>query len=122
MAKLLELNKIVDERGDLTVIEEELGFDIKRVFYIYNVNTNSVRGGHSHKKNKQALIAVSGSCEVIIRKKDSIKVYLLDAPSKCLVLNPEDWHTMEKFKNNCVLLSLASEKYDENDYVYEVLS
>lgn len=77
------------------------------------------RGDHRHKKAIQALIAVSGSCNVIIEKNEVKKIYLLDSPDKCLIVNPEDWHTMDNFSSDGVLLVLASEYYDADDYIRE---
>ncbi len=117
MAKLINLNKIIDDRGSLTVIEKVLPFDIKRVYYMYNVNQE--RGDHRHKKNIQALICVNGRCKV--NSKDGIKSedFLLDSPTKCLIVYPKDWHTMYEFSENAVLLVLASEYYDKEDYIRE---
>lgn len=112
MAKLIELKTISDDRGDLTVIEKILPFDIKRVYYIYNTNGKS-RGNHKHKKNIQALVCISGSCKI----KCYDEIFLLDSPKKCLILNPEDYHEMYDFSNQSILLVLSSEHYDENDYI-----
>jgi len=118
MAKIINLKTFSDNRGELTVIEQELPFEIKRVFYIYNVN-DSVRGGHRHKTTRQAAICVKGSC--IISTNDGIKKedFILDNPSKCLLLEPNDWHIMHHFSTDAVLLVLANKIYDPNDYIYE---
>lgn len=102
----------------LTVIENEISFSIKRVFFIYNVD-DSIRGGHRHHKTIQAAICVKGSC--LIKCDDGIikSEFNLDSPSKCLLINPIDWHTMHDFSEDCVLLVLASEYFDINDYIYE---
>ena len=118
MAKFISIPTFVDSRGSLSVIEKILPFEIKRVFYIYNVN-DSDRGYHAHKKTIQALIMINGSCDVFVGKtKDSIK-YKMDSPSKCLLLNPEDFHWMSNFSENSILLVLASEEFDKEDYIYE---
>ena len=120
MAHLIDLKTSTDARGSLTVIEKILPFEIKRVFYIYGVGDSSlVRGGHRHIKTIQALVCVSGKCSVFTddgSKKDEFK---LDSPHKCLVLEPEDWHTMSGFSKDSVLLVLASEYYDHKDYIKE---
>jgi len=119
MSKLIELRTHGDERGDLTVIEKEISFDVKRVFYIYNTKTDIVRGGHRHKKTIQAVIAIGGSCSIYINNGvDEYKV-ILDTPTKMLLLAPEDWHTMQNFTDDCILLVLASEYYDAEDYIFE---
>lgn len=118
MPNLINLSTFTDARGNLTVIEKILPFDIKRVFYIYGVN-NSLRGNHRHKKTIQAAIAIQGNCEIHIQQKNGDKVFNLDNPSKCLILNPEDYHWMDNFSTDCILMVFASEFYDKNDYIYE---
>ncbi|MEM4655053.1 MAG: FdtA/QdtA family cupin domain-containing protein, partial [Thermosphaera sp.] len=79
----------------------------------------SKRGGHRHKKNMQALIAVSGKCEVFVNDGEKKQTFSLDQPNKMLILECKDWHTMDKFSKDCVLIVLASEYYDKNDYIDE---
>ena len=114
MARIISLKTISDDRGSLSVIEKDLPFKIKRVYFIYNLSDS--RGGHRHKKTIQALISVSGSCKVHTRNENTEKDFILDRPDKCLIVNPEDWHTMENFTSDAVLLVLASEYYDSSDY------
>lgn len=119
MAHLLTLKTFSDSRGNLTVLENEIPFNIKRIFYIYGVD-NSVRGGHRHKETYQAAICVKGSCIVSNNNgKGKKENFLLDHPSKCLILEPEDWHTMHDFSEDAVLLVLASTNFNPNDYIYE---
>lgn len=115
MAQIITLPTIKDERGSLTVIEKILPFSIKRVFYIYDVN--SPRGGHAHKKCLMALIALKGVCQVFVDNGEKEEQFILSSPSECLLLDPQDWHTME-FKEGAILLVLASEYYDKEDYVF----
>ena len=110
--ELIDLKTFTDERGNLTVIEK-LPFPIKRVFYIYGVD-GSVRGGHRHKKTRQAAVCIQGSCTVDV----PLDYYLLDSPSKCLIIEPEDWHKMYAFSKDAILMVLASTEFDENDYIY----
>lgn len=117
MSYILNLPTFKDERGSLTVIEKILPFEVKRVFYIYDVKGK--RGGHRHKKTIQALVCLNGSCEIYINNGKKEEIVTLNSPSKCLILEPEDWHTMENFSQGSVLLVLASEFYDKNDYMYE---
>jgi dTDP-4-dehydrorhamnose 3,5-epimerase-like enzyme len=117
LAKILELNTFSDVRGDLTVIDKELPFKVKRVFYISNVRGE--RGFHKHKKNKQALVSVAGECTVFVNNGKEKKEFVLDNQKKCLILDPKDWHIMKNFSKDCVLLVLASEHFDKNDYVTE---
>jgi dTDP-4-dehydrorhamnose 3,5-epimerase-like enzyme len=118
MAKFLNLKTFADSRGNLTVIEKVIPFDIKRIFYIYGVD-NSTRGGHKHKKTVQAAICLKGSCRIFCRTGEKEEWFVLDEPSKCLILNPEDWHTMDMFTPDAILMVLASEFFDVNDYIYE---
>lgn len=117
MAHIIDLPTFGDERGNLTVVEKVLPFDIKRFYYIYDVS--SKRGGHRHKKTIQALICLGGSCEIYLNNGIKEKTVVLDTPDKCLILEPQDWHTMDNFSKNAILLVFASEYYDKNDYIYE---
>lgn len=118
MAHLINLKTFTDKRGNLTVIEKIIPFGIKRIFYIYGVD-DSVRGGHRHHKTIQAAICIRGSC-IISNNNGKVKEeFLLDRPHKCLILNPEDWHAMHHFSEDSILMVLASEYFDENDYIFE---
>lgn len=116
MADIVKLPLFSDERGSLCVIEKILPFDIKRVFYIFDVK--EARGGHAHKNTKQALVSVAGECIVYVNNGQTKTTYQLSSPNEVLILEPEDWHTMA-FSKNCILLVLASEYYDKEDYIYE---
>lgn len=118
MAYLLSLKTFSDKRGNLSVIEKEIPFPIKRIFYIYGVD-DSVRGGHRHHKTVQAAICVAGSCVVSNNDGTKQEEFILDHPRKCLILEPKDWHTMHHFTPDAVLLVLASEYFDPNDYIFE---
>ncbi len=117
MAHLIKISTIVDERGTLAVIDKLLPFDVKRVFYMYDVSKE--RGGHRHEKTFLALVCLCGSCTIYTCNKQEEKSFVLDSPSTCLVLTPEDWHTMNNFSQNAILLALASTHYNKNDYIYE---
>ena len=117
MAYMIELPTFEDERGKLTVIENTLPFEIRRVYYIYDAHGK--RGGHRHKKNVQALVALGGSCEIYVNDGISKKKFLLDNPKKCLILEPKDWHTMERFSKGSTLMVFASQYYDIDDYIDE---
>lgn len=118
MAKLLDLKTFTDKRGNLTVIEKVIPFDIKRVFYIYGVDS-SLRGGHRHKKTVQAAICIKGSCHIYNNNGESEERYILQRPDQCLLLFPDDWHTMAQFSDDAILMVFASEYFDPNDYIYE---
>jgi len=120
MAHIINLETHVDERGKLIVVEKVLPFEIKRVYFIYDVK-NAKRGFHRHKKTIQGAIAINGSCRFVIQscKNNSKEYFYLNSPSMCLILWPEDFHWIEDFSHDCILLVLASEYYDINDYVFE---
>lgn len=118
MAKLIDLKTFTDARGNLTVVEKVLPFDIKRVFYIYGVD-DSRRGGHRHKKTIQAAVCIKGSCKIYNNNNKVEEDFELNAPSKCLILNPEDWHAMHDFSKDAILMVFASEYFDDADYIFE---
>jgi dTDP-4-dehydrorhamnose 3,5-epimerase-like enzyme len=120
MPKIIKLNTIFDTRGSLTVIEKILPFDIKRVFYIYGAD-NSTRGMHRHHITTQAAIVLNGSCSIFNQKPGATEneEFILNNPDKCLIIYPEDYHWMKNFSNDCVLLVLASDYYNPNDYIFE---
>ena len=118
MAYLLNLKTFTDDRGNLTVIEKTIPFDIKRIFYIYGVD-ESVRGGHRHHKTIQAAICIQGSCTITNDDSQTKTEFHLDRPDKCLILEPQDWHAMSNFSKDAILMVLASEYFDTNDYIFE---
>jgi hypothetical protein len=118
MAHLIDLQTFTDERGNLTVIEKVVPFDIKRIFYIYGVD-DSKRGGHRHNRTIQAAICIQGSCTIFNDNGIKQEEFVLDQPHKCLILNPEDWHTMYDFSEDAILMVLASEYFDGNDYIFD---
>lgn len=118
MAYLINLKTFTDKRGNLTVIEKVIPFDIKRIFYIYGVD-DSIRGGHRHKKTIQAAICIQGSCVIYNDDNQTQEEFHLNSPDQCLILEPKDWHQMYKFSTDAILMVLASEYFDENDYIYE---
>ncbi len=118
MAYLQNLTTFTDKRGNLTVIEKAIPFGIKRIFYIYGVD-NSIRGGHRHHQTIQAAICIKGSCTIFNNDGEQTNEYQLDTPSKCLIIEPKDWHQMYNFSSDAILMVLASEYYDEKDYIFE---
>lgn len=117
MAKLIDLKTFTDKRGNLTVIERSIPFDIKRIFYIYGVD-ESRRGGHRHHKTIQAAICIQGACYIFNDNGNDQQEFVLDKPEKCLILEPADWHEMYNFSKDAILMVLASEYYDEKDYIF----
>jgi dTDP-4-dehydrorhamnose 3,5-epimerase-like enzyme len=120
MAKEICLKTYTDHRGSLTVIEKEIPYPIKRIFYIYGVD-ESIRGKHRHKTTRQFLVSIQGSCEIHNKssKMDEWERFVLDKPSKALLLEPQDWHYMNNFSKDCILQVFASTEFDPDDYIYE---
>lgn len=118
MAHLVDLKTFIDSRGNLTVIEKCIPFEIKRIFYIYGVDS-SVRGGHRHKTTIQAAICLKGSCVIYNDDNNTIEEFILNKPNKCLILEAKDWHKMHSFSKDAILMVLASEYFNEDDYIYE---
>lgn len=118
MAYLIDLKTFIDKRGNLTVIEKTIPFEIKRIFYIYGVD-NSRRGGHRHKTTVQAAICLQGSCRIYNHDGEKEEDFILDQPNKCLILETQDWHTMDGFSGDAILMVLASEYFDQQDYIFE---
>jgi dTDP-4-dehydrorhamnose 3,5-epimerase-like enzyme len=117
MANIINIPVITDGRGSLGVVEKVINFNIKRVYFIYNTN-GQPRGGHRHKRTRQFLVCLHGSCKIYCQNKlKESKVYCLDNPNSGLIIEPSDWHSMKNFSSDCVLLALASEFYDKNDYI-----
>ena len=117
MAKMFMLPNFTDKSGKLVVEDKALGFEVKRVFWIHDVK--GLRGGHRHHETQQALVCVSGKCEVFVNNGKDRGTFILDSPNKCLILDPCDWHTMNKFSKGAVLLVMASTHYDKKDYVVD---
>lgn len=118
MARILDLKTFTDSRGNLTVIEKIIPFNVKRIFYIYGVD-DSVRGGHRHHATIQAAICLCGSCTIYNHDGTMENEFVLDNPSKCLILEPTDWHKMHHFSKDAILMVLASEHFTPEDYIYE---
>ncbi|AKD54326.1 sugar 3,4-ketoisomerase [Spirosoma radiotolerans] len=118
MAKLYELKTFESNTGNLTVFEGIIPGVIQRVFYIYEAG-HTARAGHRHHRTWQALVCLSGSCRVYNNNGTQEDTFLLTNPRQCLVLQPEDWHIMDSFSDDAILLVISNELYDKNDYIYE---
>ena len=115
--RVLEVPGFTDARGSLYVADQLLPFEIKRFFYI--LNGSQVRGGHRHHKTWQAMISLKGSVDVYMNNGKAVETITLSRPTQCLIIEPEDWHEMLNFSEDCVLLVLASENFDKADYILE---
>ncbi|MEZ0484122.1 sugar 3,4-ketoisomerase [Fibrella aquatica] len=118
MAKLFTLDTFSSEAGNLTVYNNTLPSDIRRVFYIHGAG-NAERGGHRHHKSWNALICLTGHCHVYVQDGQVEEDYTLASPDDCLVLEPKDWHVMDRFSEDAILLVLSNEPYDRADYIDE---
>jgi dTDP-4-dehydrorhamnose 3,5-epimerase-like enzyme len=114
-----DLKFVSDLRGDLSVadVEREVPFKIKRVFWIYNVPSERVRGEHVHRELHEFLVCVKGSVSVVVDDGERREELVLDSPSKGLHLPPRVWRSLYKYSSDAVLLVLASHEYDPNDYI-----
>lgn len=118
--EILDIPKITDPRGNLAVIEKDtLPYKVKRVYYLYDVPSDAYRGGHSHKECLEFLVALSGSFEVVLDDGTSKKRVTLNKPNKGLLIPTGVWRELENFSSGAVCLVLASEEYDEADYIRE---
>jgi hypothetical protein len=117
MASIINLETHTDSRGNLTVIQEVFPFTIERVFYIYGVD-KSERGGHRHHKTIQAAVCIKGECKIYNNDGKNKQIFHLNKPSKCILLQPYDWHKMYDFSEDAILMVLASEKFDQSDYIF----
>lgn len=116
--KIIELPKIQDPRGNLTFVESDrhIPFQVKRVFYLYDVPGGSIRAGHSLKNCYQFLIAMSGSFDVIIDDGFNQERHHLNRSYYGLYIPPLTWREIDNFSSGAVCMALASELYDESDY------
>ena len=121
---IVDLSKHSRANGNLTVVENNLSapFDIKRVYYLYDVPAGEERGGHAHRLLQQFIVAVSGSFDVIIDDGKERRTVSLNRPFKGLHIKPGIWRELANFSSGAVCLVLASEHYDESDYIREYSS
>ena len=117
--RIIDLPKIADPRGNLTVAEEmkEAPFSIARVYWVYDVPGGESRGGHAHKALKQLIIATSGSFDVTVDDGHERRTYHLNHPYQGLYVGPGVWRTLDDFSSGAVCMVLASEVFDEDDYI-----
>ena len=117
--KLITIDQIGDRRGHISVVEnnKEVPFEVKRIYYLYDVPSGEERGGHAHKDLEQLIIAVSGSFDVIVGDGETEKTFSLNRPNKGLYFTSGLWRKINNFSSGAICLVLASHKYDEKDYI-----
>jgi dTDP-4-dehydrorhamnose 3,5-epimerase-like enzyme len=116
--EIISIPKIEDYRGNIAVVEGNcIPFDIKRVYYLFDIPSNSKRGGHAHKQQLELLIPLSGSFDVVLKNGTKEQTITLNKPDKGLLINENIWRELENFSSGAVCLVLASDVYDEEDYV-----
>ena len=119
MIKIINFKSLGDDRGSLISLEQDqnIPFNIKRVYYIFDTEQDVARGFHAHRNLQQVAVCVKGSCRMLFDNglvKESI---VLDTPTKAVLIDRMQWHEMYDFTEDCVLMVLASDHYDESDYI-----
>ena len=116
--QLITVPKITDPRGNISVVEKNIiPFEIKRVYYLYDVPSGSSRGGHAHIEQQAFLIALSGSFNVILNDGKDSKTVTLKKPNEGLLIPNGIWRELEDFSSGAVCLVLASDVFSEDDYI-----
>ena len=119
LCNVLDFKVRGDHTGNLIAIEggKNIPFDIKRVYYIWGTNNEVIRGKHAHRKLEQVIICTSGSCDFILDNGNTREIIHLNNPAKGLYIKSNIWREFTNFSKDCVIMVLASEHYDESDYI-----
>lgn len=119
LVDLVDLQVLGDDRGQLVVLEAQknVPFDIKRVYFLIGTQPGVSRGFHAHRELQQAAICVSGQCRMLMNDGFNIEEVILNSSSKAIFIDKMIWHEMHDFSADCILLVLASDFYDEQDYI-----
>jgi len=116
--EIINIPKVEDYRGNLAIIEKEVvPFEIKRVYYLYDVPSSAQRGGHAHKEQLEFLVALSGSFDVILKDGNNIQKVTLNKPDKGLLIKTNVWRELDNFSSGAVCLVLNSAVFSEEDYI-----
>ena len=116
--EIINIPKIEDYRGNIGVIEKEtIPFEIKRVYYLFDVPSSASRGGHAHKEQTAFLVALSGSFDVLLDDGNEKKTVTLNKPDKGLLINTKIWRELDNFSSGAVCLVISSGEFDEEDYI-----
>lgn len=119
LIQLISFPPLGDDRGSLVALESQqsIPFDIKRVYYIFGTQQGVARGFHAHKQLKQVAVCVTGRCRMVLDDGNQREEVWLDSATKGILIEDMVWREMHDFSEDCVLLVLASEHYDESDYI-----
>ncbi|OCA56615.1 sugar 3,4-ketoisomerase [Photorhabdus namnaonensis] len=119
LIKLIDFRILGDERGQLISLEgnKNIPFEIKRIYYIFNTKSGVSRGFHAHKELKQVLFVVKGSCRIRLDNGKVTEDIILNQPQKGILIDSFIWREMHDFSEDCVLIVLANQHYDESDYI-----
>jgi len=119
MIKTVNFKPLGDDRGSLVALEanKSVPFDIKRVYYIFGTQPGVSRGFHAHKNLKQLAVCVTGSCRFVLDNGKQREEIMLDSSTTGLIIEDLTWREMHDFTPDCVLMVLANQYYDENDYI-----
>ncbi|MFM5550331.1 FdtA/QdtA family cupin domain-containing protein [Aeromonas veronii] len=123
LIKLVDFRVLGDERGSLIALESnnQIPFDIRRVYYLYGTKPGVARGFHAHKKLKQLAVCIKGSCRFVMDDGTNKQEVVLSTPDKGLFIDAMQWHEMYDFSEDCVLMVLADQLYDESDYIRDYI-
>src|SRR5574344_1855747 len=118
---VIDMDKHHHVKGNITVVENSktIPFDVKRIYYLYDVPGGEARGGHAHKALYQLIVAMSGSFTVTLDDGENRETVLLNHPWQGLLIKPGMWRTLDDFSSGAVCMVLASEFFEEEDYIYE---
>lgn len=115
---IIDIPKVEDYRGNLAIIEKDVvPFDIKRVYYLYDVPSSAQRGGHAHKDQMEFLVALSGSFDVVLNDGKTVQKVTLNKPDKGLLIKTNIWRELDNFSSGAVCLVLNSDVFSEEDYI-----
>lgn len=119
LGEIIELSKIMDPRGNLTVAEQlkNIPFEVRRVYWTYDIPAGEHRGGHAHKQCRELVVAVSGSFTVTLTDGQTRITHLLNRPFQALLIETGVWRTLEDFSSGAVCLVLAEDFFEEEDYI-----
>ena len=116
--QIIDIPKIENDKGNIAVIENDaIPFEIKRVYYLFDIPSSAKRGGHAHKNLTQVVIALSGSFDVVLKDGNNSKIITLNKPDKGLLITKNTWRELENFSSGSVCLVLASDVFKEEDYI-----